>query len=246
MAKRHHVVVGALVLAAFGCSSPPAESPPAPPEPFRAGDCFAADSGDPVDCSEKHAAQAVYVGDEPPGSNAEALAPCRRAQAKFLGQDFNTRLDIKLWVAHDESSFRCDVVLRKSTQGGSGYQVLTGSLDGVLRNGTGVDLRACLGVPYDPASDQIYVPCREPHATQALIVAPAIGTLEEDFPDDIDERATNACNATADAAGELEAGRTVSAFYPDSASAWATGERTTECWIAAKRGSLPAVTSNAR
>lgn len=246
MATRHQVVVGALLLAVFGCSSPPAESPPAAPEQVKTGDCLAADSGDPVDCSEEHVAQAVYVGDEPPGSRAEALAPCRRAQAKFLGQDFNTRLDILLWVAHDESSFRCDVVLRKSTQGSSGYQVLTGSLEGVLRKGAAVHLRACLGAPYDPSSDQVYVPCREPHTAQALIVAPAIGTLEEGFPDDIDERATNACNATADAAGQLKAVRTVSAFYPESAGVWATGERTAECWIAAKRGSLPAVISNAR
>lgn len=246
MAKWQGVVVVGLVLAVFGCSSPPAEPPPAAREQFTVGDCFAAASGNPVRCSERHGAQAVYVGDEPPGSNAEALAPCRRAQAKFLGQDFNTRLDIKLWVAHDESSFRCDVVLRKSTQGGSGYQLLTGSLEGVLRKDAAVDLQACLGAPYDPASDQIYVPCGEPHAAHALIVAPAIGTVEEGFPDDTDERATNACNATADAAGQLKAGRTVSAFYPESASAWATGERTVECWIAAKRGSLPAVTSDAR
>ncbi len=245
MAKRHQLAVAALVLAVVGCSPPPA-APSAAPRQVEVGDCFAAGSGDPVDCSEKHVAQAVYVGDEPPGTNAEALAPCRRAQAKFLGQDFNTRLDIKLWVAHDESSFRCDVVLRKSTQGGSGYQVLSGSLEGVLRKGAALNLRACLGAPHDPASDQVYVPCTDPHTAQALIVAPAIGTLEEGFPGDIDERATNACNGTADAAGELKAGRTVSAFYPESRSAWATGERTAECWIAANRGSLPAITSSSR
>ncbi|MBA2775051.1 MAG: septum formation family protein [Nocardioidaceae bacterium] len=246
MAKRHRLVMGALVLVVLGCSSPPAAPPEEPqPEQVRAGDCFAAGSNDPVDCSQKHVAQAVYVGEEPPGSNAEALASCRRAQAKFLGQDFNTRLDILLWVAHDESSFRCDVVLRKSTQGGSG-QVLTGSLEGAFRTGAAMDLRACLGAPYDPTADQAYAPCSEPHAAQALTVAPAIGTLEEGFPADIEERATNACNATAAAAGQLKAGRTVSAFYPESARAWATGERTAECWIAASRGSLPAVTSKAR
>ena len=245
MAKLHQLVRVALLLAIIGCSPTEAEPPPAP-ERVKIGACFAAGSADPVECRERHLAQAVYVSDEPPGSDTEALAPCRRAQAKFLGQDFNTRLDIRLWVAQDRSSFRCDVVLRTSTRAGLGYQTLTFSLARAFRKGASVDLQACLGAPYDPASDQAYVPCRDPHTARSLIVAPAIGTLEEKFPDDIDERATNACNATADAAGELVNGRTVSAFYPDSASAWATGERTAECWIVAERGLLPAVTARSR
>ena len=56
----------------------------------------------------------VHQGDPPP--TAEALAPCREAQARYLGQDFNTRLDVQLWVAEDLSWYRCDVFVRNSTQ----------------------------------------------------------------------------------------------------------------------------------
>ncbi|MBA3991007.1 MAG: hypothetical protein H0X54_08215 [Propionibacteriales bacterium] len=93
------------------------------------------------------------------GSEGATLEPCRRAQKKFLGQDFHTRLDVRLWVAQDESTYRCDVWLRRSTQAKAGYEALTGSLEGVLRKGAAVDLQACLGSPFDPTADQVYVPC---------------------------------------------------------------------------------------
>lgn len=232
-----------LVVGSVGCGSAP-EPVQQPAEPAEVGDCFEGGSDEPVSCRESHIAQAIHVSESPPTSDAEAITPCRRAQARFLGQDFNTRLDVKLWVAQDESWYRCDVLLRRSTQARSGYERLTESLEGVLRKGAAIDLQACLDQPFDPSVDQTFVPCDEPHAARELIVAPAIGTLAEGFPDDIMDRATNACNATADAAGELKQGRTVSAYYPDSPAAWATGERSADCWIAADRGSLPPVTKS--
>ncbi len=99
---------------------------------------------------------------------------------------------------------------------------------------------------YNPAADQVYVPCDQPHMARELIVAPAIGTLAEKFPADIEDRATNACNATAAAADELAPGRTVFAFYPKTPAAWATGERSADCWLSADRGSLPGVRPNSR
>ncbi|MDQ3485769.1 MAG: septum formation family protein [Actinomycetota bacterium] len=238
------VATSALLLLLSGCSSPPADVPTV--EPVKVGACFAPGSDEEVSCSSRHLAQAIYVSEDALGSDASALEPCRRAQKGFLGQDFNTRLDVRLWVAQDESWYRCDVLLRKSTRAKAGYEVLTGSLKGGLRRGVAVDLQACLGSAFDPTADQVYVPCDEPHAARELIVPPAIGTFDEAFPADIEDRATNACNATADAAGELTPGRTVSAYYPASSAAWATGERTADCWLSAERGSLPAVRPGAR
>lgn len=205
------------------------------------GDCFANGSVKPVDCGDNHVAQTVYVSNSPPPDSAAALAPCREAQAKFLGQDFNTRLDVQLWVPDDKSWFRCDIVLRNSTQGSAGYQVLTGSLEGMLRDGVSVKLQACLDERYDASADQTYTPCNEPHVSQELFVAPAIGTAEEPFPGDVSRRATQACNATASAAGQLVAERSVRAYYPENSDAWSTGERSADCWITAERGRLPAV-----
>lgn len=240
------VVVVSVLSACGGAASNETRPPEEPAEQVEVGDCFAAGSDEPVSCGRRHVAQAIYVSDEPPAGNAEAITPCRRAQAHFLGQDFNTRLDVKLWVAQDESWYRCDVLLRRSTQAVSGYEPLTESLQGVLRKDADVELQACLDAAFDPTADQVYVPCDEPHIARELIVAPAIGTLGEPFPNDVVERATNACNATADAAGELVDGRTVSAFYPASAAAWATGERSADCWVTADRGSLPPVTQRPR
>jgi len=236
------LVVVVAVSGAAACGDTPKTPKEEPTRQIEVGDCFSGDSDEPVSCRGRHTAQAIYVGESPPTSEAEAITPCRRAQAQFLGQDFNTRLDVKLWVAQDESSYRCDVLLRRSTQATSGYEPLTGSLEGVLRKGADIDLQACLDSPFDPSLDQDFVVCDEPHAARELIVAPAIGTLDEGFPDDVAERATNACNATADAAGELRQGRTVSAYFPETPAAWATGERSAECWVEADRGSLPPVT----
>ncbi len=205
------------------------------------GDCFAKGSTQAVDCAANHVAQTVYVSDQPPPESAAALAPCREAQAKFLGQDFNTRLDVQLWVPEDESWFRCDVVLRNSTRAQAGYQVLTGSLEGVLRRGVAVKLQACLDEKYDPATDQTYVSCDEPHTSQELFVAPAIGTPDEKFPGDVSRRATRACNATAAASSQLGDGHRVAAYYPENPDAWSTGERSADCWVTAERGQLPAV-----
>jgi hypothetical protein len=241
--------VAALLLAAVvtsGCSSSDTDDPSGPAPAVKVGDCFAEGSNRPVDCSENHIAQTVYVSDEPPTNPAEALAPCREAQAKFLGQDFNTRLDVKLWVPEDKSWYRCDVLARNSTQASAGYQVLTDSLKGVLREGVSVKLQACLDEEYDASADQTYVPCDQPHTAQELFVAPAIGTRDEAFPGDVSQRATQACNATASAAGVIVRGRSVSAYYPENSSAWSTGERSADCWVTADRGQLPAVEPDRR
>ena len=229
-----------MLLSVSGCSSESDDPETSAPQ-IEVGDCFAEGSVRPVDCSENHVAQTVYVSDTAPTNPAEALAPCREAQAKFLGQDFNTRLDIKLWVAEDESWYRCDVLARNSTQARAGYQVLTDSLKGVLSEGVSVELQACLAEEYDARIDQTYVPCDQPHVSQELFVAPAIGTRDEAFPGDVSQRATQACNATASAAGEITKGRSVAAYYPENASAWSTGERSADCWLTAERGQLPAV-----
>ncbi len=244
VSRRLGPVVTASMLLLSGCSSTPVDPPK--PQQVRVGACIAPGSDEEVSCTKRHLAQAIYVSEDALGREAAALEPCRRAQKTFLGQNFNTRLDVRLWVAQDESSYRCDVLLRKSTEAKAGYEALTRSLKGVLRRGVAIDLQACLGSPFDPTVDRAYVPCDEPHIARELIVAPAIGTLEEKFPADIEDRATNACNATADAAGELTRGRTVSGYYPASAEAWATGERTADCWLSADRGSLPAVRSTTR
>lgn len=211
------------------------------------GDCYADVSAAPVHCNDRHIAQSVYVSDHPPGGDhAVALLPCRQAQAKFLGQDFNTRLTVELWVAGDQSWYRCDVLLRNSTRAGQGYQALTGSLKGVLRHGTAIDLQACLNAAYDPAIDQTYVTCREPHVSRELTVAPAIGTLDEPLPADGAQRAVSACNATASAEGQLLPDRIITAYYPDTPDAWASGERTADCWVTATDGTLPAMTTGQR
>jgi hypothetical protein len=207
------------------------------------GDCYARASDSPINCNERHVAQTVFVSNGAVSNEARAMVPCPQAQAHFLGQDFNTRLDLQLWVARDKSWYRCDVLLRNSTRGTAGYQVLTGSLRGVLRHSVAVDLQACLGTPYDSSADEPYVSCGLPHVSQELLVAPAIGTLAEEFPADIADRAASACNATASAAGMLTHGRSVTAYYPKNAAAWARGERTADCWVTATSGTLPAVTS---
>ena len=223
-----------------GTATPSVETTAEQPK-VEVGDCFASGAARPVDCRSPHVAQAVYVSNRGFSDTTSALRPCRRAQAAFLGQDFNTRLDVQLWVARDESWYRCDVMLRNSTRGRQGYQVLTGSLRGVLRRGAAVRLQACLDARYDPAVDQPYVPCSSTHVSRELAVAPAIGTLDEKFPSDVAQRATKACNATAAAAGELIPGREVRAFYPQNAQAWSSGERTADCWVFATRGRLPGV-----
>ena len=131
--------------------------------------------------------------------------------------------------------------VRNSTQARAGYQVLTGSLKGVLSEGVSVKLQACLDEVYDATTDQTYVPCDQPHRSQELFVAPAIGTRDEAFPGDVSRRATQACNATASAAGEIIGGRSVSAYYPENSSAWSTGERSADCWLTVDRGQLPVV-----
>jgi hypothetical protein len=230
-----------LVLAGCGGSSTDEPDSPAIGE---VGNCYGQASTKVVDCAGPHLAETVYVSDEAPPESSKALEPCRAAQARYLGQDFNTRLDVQLWIASDLSWYRCDVFVRNSTQSGSGYQSVTGSLKNVLSEGVSVDLQSCLSEAYDPAGDQVYIPCSEPHVAQELIGAPAIGTLEEKFPQDIADRATRACNATASASGFLDKQTSVQAYYPKNADAWASGERTADCWLAAESGDvLPPVTA---
>jgi hypothetical protein len=231
--------VACLVATGCGGGSPPAD--PKSDQIGAVGDCYGASSTEPVNCRLAHTAETIYVKDAPPGATSEALMPCRDAFVKYLGQDFNTRLDVRLWVASDLSWYRCDVLLRESTKSESGYQTLTGSLKGVLEEGVSVDLQSCLSEPYDPAGDQMYVPCSQPHIAQELIQAPAIGTMDEKYPVDITARAKRACNASAGAAGLSGAGRTVEAYYPKNADAWASGERTADCWVTAQKGVLPPV-----
>jgi hypothetical protein len=145
-------------------------------------------------------------------------------------------------VSADGSWYRCDLVLRNSTQAGSGYAEVSGSLEGSFRRSVPLFLQACLDAPYDPLLDQEYVSCAEPHRSRELTVAPAIGTLDEPFPPDLVDRAVNACNATATGSHVLRAGRTVEAYYPENVAAWESGERTADCWVTATRGLLPAVT----
>jgi hypothetical protein len=120
---------------------------------------------------------------------------------------------------------------------------LTGSLKGVLDDGASVGIQSCLSEPYDPAGDQVYVPCSKAHIAQELVQAPAIGTLDEKYPVDIAGRAARACNAAASASHLSGPGRMVEAYYPKNADAWASGERTADCWITARKGVLPPVTS---
>ncbi len=239
------LVVSVLALLLSSCSDDPADTETEDP-PIKVGDCFAGGSTKPIDCKQNHTAQTVYVSAEPPSNTSADLSPCREAQAKFLGQDFNTRLDVQLWVPEDESWYRCDILLRNSTHAVAGYQVLTTSLKGALDKGVPVDLQACLDEKYTASRDQPYAPCDTPHVSQEIIVAPAIGTNEEKFPRDVSDRATRACNATASASDLLVGANQVEAFFPENPDAWSTGERTADCWITATRGQLPAVKNNTR
>jgi hypothetical protein len=229
--------VGVLLVAAVvaGCSSSGDNAAPA--DMGSVGDCYNQTSPKTVDCAGPHLAETVFVEQGQAPATSKALAPCREAQARYLGQDFNTRLDVQLWIASDLSWYRCDVFVRKSTLAGSGYQSVSGSLKDVLREGVSIDLQSCLSEPYDPGGDQVYIPCSEPHVAQELIGAPAIGTVDEPFPSDIADRATRACNAAASASG-LADGATVQAYYPKNPDAWASGERTADCWVAAKTGEV--------
>lgn len=229
-----------LVTACGGGREPTADDNTAA-EIGKVGDCYGESSTEPINCQLAHTAETVFVKDSPPGETSEALMPCREATARYLGQDFNTRLDVRLWVAGDLTWYRCDVLLRESTKGGSGYQTLTGSLKGVLDSGASVDVQSCLSEPYDPGGDQVYVPCSEPHIAQEIIQAPAIGTMDEKYPLDVGARATRACNAAASASQLSGPGRTVEAYYPKNADAWSSGERTADCWVTAEKGVLPAV-----
>jgi hypothetical protein len=249
MSQRHRVwrrtlwiVLGvAAIVILPGCRGGDGERTAEPPA-VEVGDCFGTDEMDAIPCSERHLAQTILVSDASPGRGAAALKPCRAAQAGFLGQDFNSRLDVRLWVSADQSWYRCDVVLRNSTQAGSGYATVNGSLEGSFPRGVPLYLQACLDAPYDPFLDQEYVSCAEPHRSRELTVAPAIGTLEEPFPSDLDARAINACNATAAGGNLLGGSHKVEAYYPENVDAWESGERTADCWVTATRGLLPALT----
>jgi hypothetical protein len=243
---RWPALMGVLLVVLLASCSDKASEPASKPPVIKVGDCFNGASARPIDCNQNHTAQTVYVSAEPPTKTPADLSPCREAEAKFLGQDFHTRLDVQLWVPEDSSWYRCDVLLRSSTHAESGYQVLTESLKKTLRKGVPVDLQACLAVKYDAAVDQPYVPCDKPHISQELVVAPAIGTNDEGFPDDVSDRATRACNATASASDQLVEGHHVAAFFPENRDAWSTGERTADCWVSATRGQLPAVTTKTR
>jgi hypothetical protein len=214
---------------------------------FRAevGDCFADPGDPPVSCAQPHQAQTVYVSDRHVTDIARAVKPCHAAQAAFLGADVNTRLDVKLWIAADRSWYRCDVLLRKSTRAGAGYETISGSLRKTLARAVPIHLQACLAARYHPALDQRYVSCTAKHIAQELTIAPAIGVLNEPFPPDVAERARNACNASASASGLLAKGRSVHAFYPKTPKAWSSGQRAALCWVSADRHSspLPPITS---
>jgi hypothetical protein len=238
---RSRVAAALACLLAAGCGGTAPSDDTEADQIGKVGDCYGSSSTEPINCRLAHTAETIYVKDAPPGATSEALMPCREAAAQYLGQDFNTRLDVRLWVASDLSWYRCDVLLRESTKSESGYQTLTGSLKGVLESGASVDLQSCLSERYDPGGDQMYVPCSTPHIAQELIQAPAIGTLDEGYPADIADRAKRACNAAAGASGLTGPGRTVKAFYPKNSDAWASGERTADCWVTAQKGVLPPV-----
>jgi Septum formation len=226
-----------------GCS----HSAPVARKPMvRVGVCYARLSGPPVSCAQQHLAQTVFLGRGSVADGAAAMAPCRQAQARFLGQDFHTRLDLRLWVAKDKSWYRCDVVIRNSTRATTDLQEITGSLRGIFRHGVAESLQACLAAPYHPRQNQPYVSCAHPHVAQELFVAPAIGTLNEPYPTDVASRAASACHATASAAKMLGKGRTVTAFYPSSARAWDSGDRTADCWVTATSGTLPRTSTPSR
>lgn len=232
-------VIAASLLLVVGCSSSPDDEQGA--RMGKVGDCYGENSTRPINCSKRHLAETVYVAEGPAPVSTTALADCRGAQSDYLGQDFNTRLDVQLWVADDRSWYRCDVLLRNSTKSGAGFQPLTGSLKGVLEEGVSVDLQSCLDEPFDAGGDQRFVSCAGEHTAQELTAAPAIGTVEEEFPANISDRATRVCNAAASAVDLLGEDRMVRAFYPKNEDAWSTGERTADCWVTATKGSLPPV-----
>ncbi len=235
----------ALCLAMTSCSGSSGGAAPASSK-AAVGDCYVETAPKPVPCTENHIAQTVFVSATPPPDSSAALAPCREAQADFLGQDVNTRLDVQLWEPDDGSWYRCDVLLRNSTQAEAGYQVVRESLKDALSHGVPTSYQSCLDEPYDSSSDQTYVPCSQPHLAEELTTAPAIGTPDEKFPGDVSERATQACNASAAAADLLVRGRTVEAYYPENADAWSTGERSADCWLTSRRGKLPPVRAGGR
>lgn len=238
MQTRYAALTLASLLGLSGCSGGADE--PASLPIGAVGDCYAKTSK-PVDCAAPHLAETIFAAEEMPPRTPAAIAPCQTAQARYLGQDFNTRLDVQLWVASDESWYRCDVVLPVSTHTDSGLETVTGSLRGALRDGVPLELQACLGEQHDPAIEQLYASCGTPHKSRRLIVAPAVGTVAEAFPADIAARATRACNASAAAERALVGSPRVQAFFPDSPEAWETGERSADCWVVADSGLLPAV-----
>jgi hypothetical protein len=234
--------VGVALLVVSGCDSTPATTPP-PMFHARVGDCFRNPHDVLVPCTHRHRAQTVYVGGRPPAPAALAVRPCRPAEAAFLGADVNTRLDLRVWVSAAQRWYRCDLLLRRSTHGGDGYEDVTGSLRRTLSSGVPAHLQACLATRYRPRRDQRYVSCERPHVSQELTVAPAIGVLDEPLPADVSDRARTACHASASASGLLVGRRTVRALYPDTAKAWSSGLRAATCWVDAAPGSsrLPGI-----
>src|SRR3954449_1821305 len=130
-------------LIATGCDrgSQPADTPSSADEIGKVGDCYGESSTEPIDCRLAHPEETVYVKDAPPGETSEALMPCREATIQYLGQDFNTRLDVRLWVASDLSWYRCHLPLREATEVGSGAQAGAGSLKVVIDAGGDVVLQ---------------------------------------------------------------------------------------------------------
>ena len=107
-----------------------------------------------------------------------------------------------------------------------------------------MDLQACLAESYDPRVDQAYIPCSQPHVAQELIVAPAIGTLRGAVPRR-HRRPGDASVQRGSLGGRAarEGHVSVKAYYPKNADAWASGERTADCWVTADAGVLPPSTA---
>lgn len=214
-------------------------------EPTGVGTCFGGPVGeDVVDCSDPHLAESVFVARSVPADHALAFKPCRAAARRYLGQEANTRLELRLWIAADHAWYRCDLFLRKSTQAKAGYESLTGSLKQILQKGVSPKLQSCLDEPFDPSRDQRYAPCTEQHVAEEIFFAPVVGVENEPYPADVGDRATTSCNAMAVADELLVGKRTVVAYFPRNEAAWASGQRTAMCWVAAAKGEkLPPVTS---
>lgn len=134
------------------------------------------------------------------------------------------------------------MLVRRSTAGSDHYQVVTSSLEGAFESAVSVDYQACLAEAFDPRLDQRYIACTERHASQELTVAPVLAPLDEPFSADVAERAATACNASAEAADQINRHQSVVAFYPQDEAVWATGERTADCWVIANEGTLPPLT----